>query len=647
MCGIAGIFSLSGRPIARAETRIRRMTDMLIHRGPDSQGIYVADSGLVALGNTRLAIVDPNCREPQPMISGDGGAVLSFNGEIYNHPEMRRHLGEKSVALRTHIDTEIVLEGIRRFGPGFLNKLDGMWAIAYHDIAEGSLMLSRDLMGERHIFYRVTGDELVFASEPGPIVADSPEALSIDYDAALSAIRFGGPPPGRSLVNGIRRMLPGHDLFARPGKGIEEKRRALLHPEKWFDFFNSEPSEKQIIERYEEILTRVCQNRVPTDVPYFSTLSGGIDSTLISLYASDFGKRKISTLFGQSTDKPAQKRPDELDEFAASKLTSTKIGSDHHHIHLDSNDSVAVLNRMAGDCFDGVMDTAPASFEMLAHKVRGEGAKVILISDGPDELVGGYTNDQRSFRMDRRKEQSPLRHGMLRAASASRVGRGLVRRLYGEELVASPFESASPFVFRPIHESFIPDYLEKLVPLDDLVRATSGHYGVEDEAYGHITRYLDPSQRRALSYAALSLPDMFNLRTDKAFLRASVESRLPWQAPEIVELMIATPTKWRFGNGDTTKLILRRIVEKHIGAAVSTRSKHGFSAHLWSRPNIYNQLGIDETLESCDLFSGGVFRKSAREKIFNGTPGYDAFKWALFTLAKTEESLKKAQQNRT
>lgn len=641
MCGIAGIFSLSGKPIPRARQRIARMTDMLTHRGPDFQGVYVADDGLAALGNTRLAIVDPACRERQPMISADGGGVLSFNGEIYNHLAMRRQLEQQSVALRTHIDTEIVLEGVRRFGLSFLEKFDGMWAFAYYDIAQRTLMLSRDLMGERHIFYKVSDDELVFASEPTPIVADCEDPLSIDYDAALTALRFGAPPPGRTLVKGIERVLPGRDLIAGPGRGVEQKRRAMLHPEKWFDFFKADPTEQQIIERYEDILSRVCQSRVPTDVPYFSTLSGGIDSTLISLYASDFGARKISTLFGQSTDKPPQKRADELDEYAASKLTSGKIGSDHHHIHLDGDASVGVLQRMAADGYDGVLDSGPASFEMLAHKVRGEGAKVILISDGPDELVGGYTNDQRSFRMDRRRAQSPLWHGLLKGASASRVGRGVVRRLAGEELVASPFETAKPFVFRPIHESFIPDYLEKLVPLGQIIEQTGGHYGVVDQAYAPIMADLDPSQLRALSYADRSLPDMFNLRTDKAFLRASVESRLPWQALEIVELMIATPTKWRFGDGGTTKRILRRLVEKHVGPAVSTRSKHGFSMPLWSRPKIYQQLGIDDTLAESDLFGGDIFRKSARQKILNNTQGYDAFKWPLFVLEKTQQTLQK------
>ena len=222
MCGITGIFSLSGKPVENAAVRIQAMTNMLVHRGPDYQGVYVSSDGLAALGNTRLAIVDPNCREPQPMISGDGGAVLTFNGEIYNHQNLRRELSEKHVPLRSNMDTEVVLEGIRNFSPSYIVRLDGMWAFAYYDEGERKLLLSRDLMGERHIYYRATNDELVFASEPTPIIADASEYLDFDRDCVLTAIRFNVPPPGRSLIKGIQRMLPGHDLIARTGAVMEE-----------------------------------------------------------------------------------------------------------------------------------------------------------------------------------------------------------------------------------------------------------------------------------------------------------------------------------------------------------------------------------------------------------------------------------------
>lgn len=645
MCGIAGIVSLTNTPIHDARRRIQRMTSMLFHRGPDYQGTYVSPDGFAALGNTRLAIVDPNCREAQPMVSGDGSAYITFNGEIYNYPAVRELLSQRNVPLRTHIDTESVLEGIRHFGRDFIHSLDGMWAFAYYDLKQRMLMLSRDLMGERHVYYRITKDEFIFASEPTPIVADSEEQLSLDPDIALSAIRFGAPPPGQSLITGIRRMLPGHDLIVEGG-AIREVRRTRLQPEKWFDFFRRAPSEAQVIELYEQILFKVCQARIPTEVPFICTLSGGIDSTLVSLFASDFGKRPIRTLFGQATDEAARNLPGELDEYSASQFTSARIRSDHQLIRLDANECVPSLERMAADCFDGVMDPAPASFERLAQHVRKDNAKVLIISDGPDELLGGYRNDLRLHRIDTLRERNRALYEALRLGSATRFGRRVMGRLgLGSHLI-SPYEAIDPLVFRPMNESYIPDLLGRFFPLERILRVTSGHYGTLDAAYAEVAGHLDLSQRRALSYASRSLPDQFNLRTDKAFLRASVEGRLPLQAPELVELMVATPSQYRFGEGTTTKHLLRRIVDKHLGPQIASRSKHGFSIALWNRPKIYAQLGIAETLANSSVFEDFGVLPGIREQILANTDGYRLMQWPLYVLARTSESLKRYNAER-
>jgi asparagine synthase (glutamine-hydrolysing) len=640
MCGIAGVFSLTGEPVRNVRNRTQQMIKMLDHRGPDDQGVYVSDDGLVGLGNNRLAITDPNCKEPLPMVSSDGRAALTFNGEIYNHRDLRENLLNKSTTFKTHIDTEIVLEGIRNRGLGFQDELDGIWAFAYYDSIKKSIVLSRDLMGERHLFYRLTDTELIFASEPAPIIADSSKPLSFDYSDALTAIRFCAPAPGRSLIGDIQRLLPGHQLIASPGEPAKLERRAKLHPEKWFDFFAANPTEQEIIAKYEEVLHKVCRDRVPDEVPFFSTLSGGIDSGLISLFASDFGNQKIKTLFGQSTEKPGKNLPDELDEFSASLITAKTIGSDHHRIRLDSNECVSVLLRMASDCFDGILDVGPASFEMLAHKVRQEDAKVILISDGPDELIGGYPHELNLFNMEQRRKNSPGWHRMLKIASSTRIGRGLVRQVGGDGYVVVPTESNDPRVFRPIHESFIPDHLKKIFPIEEINSVSSGQYGVVNSVYNSIVDELDPPQYRALSYADRSIPDMFCLRTDKAFMRASVESRSPFLAPEIVELMIATPTRCRYSNGNSTKSILRKIVEKRIGPEISSRSKHGFSAPLWSRPEIYSKLQIDETLAESSIFSDMPFHDGARDQILKNKPGLSSFKWPIYVLTKTQEKLK-------
>ncbi len=638
MCGIAGIFSLSKRPIERAEERVGRMTELLRHRGPDSQGVYVSPDRVIALGNTRLAIVDPGCAVTQPIESLDGGAVLSFNGEIYNHSDLRAHLADKGIRFRTRMDTEVLLEGLRLEGTSFLDRVDGMWAFGYYDCRARRLFLSRDLLGERHVFYRIEGDELIFASEVKPILADAGRPFDTDFAALVTALRYHSAPPGKTLVAGVRRILPGHLLIADTRAGVEERRYRRLHPEKWFDFFRSEPELGEVVDRFGEILHRVVPPRIPQEVPYFSTLSGGLDSTLICVFASDFGTRQIATLYGQSTEVPPQATPDELDEYAASQFTAAKLGTKHHFARLNDDDCVPVLLDLAANGFDGLIDDGTASFGMLAHAIRARGAKVMLISDGPDELLGGYLVDQRAYRRDLIEQRSPLKYLCLKQMSSVKTGRRILRRLKHPELVVPSETADGSTVSCPVHEAFNADFLDRIIDRE-WIEATAGHYTATDSVYADILPDMDNTQRRALAYAANSLPDMFNLRTDKAFLRASVECRVPYQAPEVVEFALAAPAKFRFAEGGTTKFLMRQMVERHVGPEISTRAKHGFSAPLFNRPDVNQAMRFEEVIGDTPLFRNLPFKPDARGVVLN--PKFRKLRWPFFVLARTHEKLQK------
>ena len=565
MCGIAGIFNTQGRPVDNAQERISRMTRMLVHRGPDSQDIYRSPDGICALGYTRLAIVDPTNHIAQPLKTSNGEAVISFNGEIYNYLEVRERLIGQGVPFRTRMDTEGLLEGLYREGEQFLQRLDGMWAFAYYDAPKRSLLLSRDLMGERHIFYhldRETGD-FVFASEVAPILADRRKIFSLDQEALVTALRFSAAPPGRTLLKEIRRLLPGHSLRLEIGAPTDEYRYRKLHPEKWFDFFARGPSLDEVIETWGQIFYRACARRLPLDVPFISTLSGGIDSSLICAFASDFGKKKIRTLYGESSDTPRQARPDEFDEFTASQFTSEKFHTDHLYTKTNSIECVSVLHTLAENGFDGSIGLGTSFFQMLAHRVREEGLKVILISDGPDELLGGYPIDKRSYAIDQRRSQHPINYNLSRFISSCKGGQPLLRVLGKEDWIVRREISYNPFRFIPIHSSISPELLHFIAP-PDLVASSAQYYGTIDPVYNDILPEMDYTQWRALSYATQSLPDHFNLRSDKAFMSASVECRLPYQAPEMVEFMIAAPASVRFGDGTMTKYLLRKIVERRV-----------------------------------------------------------------------------------
>ena len=639
MCGIAGIFNIRGQPVANARERILQMTKMLTHRGPDSQDIYCSPDNGCALGYTRLAIVDPTNITKQPLETSDGKAVLSFNGEIYNYLEVRERLEKKGVHFKTRMDTEVLLEGLYREGEQFLDALDGMWAFAYYDVPHRRLFLSRDLMGERHIFYRLDKErcEFIFASEVAPILADGEQSFVFDQEAVVTALRFFAAPPGRTLLKGIQRMHAGHSIRLEAGSPMNEYRYRKLHPEKWFDFFSRTPSLDAVIEQFETMFHKACVRRIPLDVPFASTLSGGLDSTLICAFASDLGKRRITTLYGESSDALRQQRIDELDEYSASKFTSAKFNTNHLYIKMNDEGCVPVLQHIAENGFDGSIDPGIAPFEMLARHTRANDRKVILISDGPDEFLGGYPVDRRAYTMDCLKAAHPLRHHALRMLSKTSAGTRALQMLGYGQFRVSPFTSYHPFRFIPVHESTSGEALRNVVP-EEYVQATSRHYGTIDPVYREILPYLDYTQMRALSYASQSLPDHFNLRTDKAFLHASVECRLPYQAPEMAEFLIAMPARFRFGDGRETKHLLRKIVERRVGPEIAHRSKYGFSVPLLHTPIVRDAMRLEETLRSTSLFDAVPFREGAREFILRN--GNEKLRWPFFVLAKTYDRLR-------
>ena len=644
MCGLTGIFSLTGKPIDDAESRIGRMTALLNHRGPDAQGVFVSEDRLVALGNTRLAITDPTAPIELPLRTHDDKAVLTFNGEIYDFLELRREFEGRGIRFRHRTDTEVLLEGLGLEGEDLLRRLDGMWAFAYYDFADRRLLLSRDVLGERHLFYRVVDDELVFASEPLPILVDRGRSEEVDFEGLATALQYYSAPPGRTLVKGLRRLRPGHNLIATVGGGWREYPYRRLHPEKYLDYFRREPSLDEVTDTFEEIMFRVTQRRLPPDVPFISTLSGGLDSALVCIFASHMGRKEINTLYAQSTETPARNLPDELDEYEASKVTSAKLGTLHKHIHINNDDSVPVLHRLAANGFDGLIDPGTAPFEMLAWQVRREKTKVMLISDGPDELVGGYMVDRRAWEIDRIRSNQPIRYHVMRLLCSTRFGRRVLRRLRRQDMMLPPDVSYSPFHFVPIHQAMGQDDLVKILTTDQ-IRAGSRHYGVMDQAYNEILPELDFTQFRALSYAAISLPDMFNLRTDKAFLRASVECRLPFQAPEMAEFLIALPAEMRFGDGNTTKFLMRKIVERRIGAEVAGRSKHGFSASLYATPRVRAAMNFEEVIAGSTIFDDLPFLPGAREAVLN--PGkIGKLRWPFFVLSRTYEQLRTGRYDR-
>tara|TARA_Y100000817_G_scaffold300524_1_gene279627 strand:- start:1202 stop:2944 length:1743 start_codon:yes stop_codon:yes gene_type:complete len=576
------------------------MADLLQHRGPDCTDFHIDSNNQFAFANTRLAISDPDSQITQPWTSPDRKFVLTFNGEIYNDLHLRNDLISKGSTFHSNQDTEVLFNGLVRKGPDFLNDIDGMWAFAFYNANDDSLILSRDVLGERQLFYYINGNEIIFASEIPPLLHSIQKIMSLDTDQIMHSLRFGAPQPGETLISGIKKLNPGHILKVKNGE-INTYRFTKLRPEVWFDFFESNPDQISVENKFSELFSEVCLRRVPRDIPYISTLSAGIDSTLVSLYSSNFGNTHIDTLFASSHEDDLKSvEYASLNDKDASLKIASQINSNHHIVNLDTIDSVEVLRNVASNSFDGMLEEGTAAFQMLGIRGRELGVKVMLISDGPDEFLAGYNHDA-----------------------------NLIRENYKGDKLA--------FDFPTNHETNNNEIMSFMFPEYDSNRLTS-YFGKIDKCYESILGFLDTSQLIALSYASYSIPDYNNLRSDRGFMAASIESRSPFLAPQMVEFLIALPHRFRIDQKYSSKAILRNIVDKKLGSYVSNRPKKGFSEPLWYNSDLKDALKFDEVISDPQTLQILPFSKSFKEKPYSKP--FHKIRWSMYALAKMHDNLK-------
>ena len=639
MCGISGIISLNGRPIPHAEKRINRMNELLKHRGPDAQGYFISKDNLVALGNTRLAIVDATNNFKVPMQSLNQRQVITFNGEIYNFQKLKSNLEKKGIVFNTNSDTEVLLNGLKNEGENFLQKLDGFWSFAYYDESKKEVLMSRDLLGEKSLFYYKSKNEFIFASEINPILEIAEEGFEVDTGSIVSCFRYRAAPPKKTLVKDVHRIEAGYGFKISPKENkLQYKRFRKLQLEKWIDFFNSNPSEDSVKEKLEELIYKSCVRRVPSEVHFLSTLSGGIDSSLMNLYSSHFGKNTVHTLFGKNNPDEVA-RGDDLTEFDASTYVSKKLGSKHHTFTMYGDKVVSLYREQAANSFDGIFCEGSVHYRQLALETNRLGGKVLLLSDGPDELLSGYNVDISAMQLNDFFMKKPILSKICLNLCSSALCRKMLPSNLSRQITNWSHLSNFPFSFRPYHGGTTPDVLKTLFQ-DKEIQKTDNFYGTYHEDYADIAKYLSIPQKMALAYATTTMPDYFNLRSDRGAMRHSVETRLPMQNIELAEFMIATPEKYRFSkNKNHGKEILRTLAQKYIGKKISSRSKYGFAIPTWMIKKFYKNFEFQETIEQSNILQLHPFKKKAKKFFMNPREG--RHQWMAFCLIMVKDRLKK------
>ena len=631
MCGISGIISLDGSPIKSLEKRIEVMTDCLHHRGPDQSGIYLSSKKNFGFSNNRLSIVSPDENLILPFTK-DQKNFLSFNGEIYNYKEIRNFLKKDLINFTTSTDTEVLYEFLKKFKNENLDKVNGMWSFAYYNEDQHHLMLSRDLLGERHLFYTIEKNELIFSSEPKPILLASLEKHELDFDSIITSWKFNSSAPGKTLVKNLNRLKPGTNLIFKDNE-INFKKFQKLRPEKWLNFFKKKPSINEVDKEFERLLYDEINLRLPKEVIFSTPLSGGIDSTiLINVIKKTI--KNLKTFYAVSNKQQEQekdKNRDDMTEVSFSEYLSKKLKTDHEVVKLINNSSDIELKEASKNCYDGCVDFGVVNYSMVSKYVNRKNGKVIMFAEGPDELLGGYYADIDSHKIDnifskRKYLAFFLKHKLLKKL--------VIKFLKLKKNIEFEF-NYEPFYTRVNHLVCPNNFLKTIIEKLNLNKFYD--YGVIDSEYNDIFSKLDNSQKRALIYATKTLPDMFNLRTDKGFMKHSVEVRLPYQAVSLVEFFIAMPSKYRFKK-DLGKYYLRKYAKKNIDEIVSKAPKHGMGTALWQDPKIKNTLNMEETIKQTDFFSFFPFKKNIKEVLLNKDT-HPANLWTAYSLINTFDEL--------
>jgi asparagine synthase (glutamine-hydrolysing) len=569
------------------------MSEAIAHRGPDAVGAWrgPGDPPRVRLGHRRLSIIDLSDAANQPFVKD--GLALVFCGEIYNYRELKAELRAGGTSFRTDSDTEVLLEAWRRWGPGSLRRLRGMFAFALFDERQGTLTLARDHFGIKPLFYTATGGGLAFASELKglrPLLGDRP---AIDHTAVVASLMYYWIPEDHCVYEGVHKLPPGSWLQVGP-----DGRRRL---ERFFDPQTelAEPSGRQVdVEELRRVLEDSVAAHLVADVPISTFLSGGLDSSLITVLAAQ-RNRDIDcyTISFRPEDRRLEAMPDDLSY--ARKLAG-QHGITLHEVEI-APDVADLLPRMVQALDEPIGDAAAINSYLICHAAREAGVKVLLSGMGADELFGGYRKHYAGLLAARyRRLPGVLRHQVV-APVVDRLPVAGRRRGYPAARWAKRFVAFADLpeeaAFRRSYTHYDVGELHQLLDpelwprVDQLVDEHAAVYN-EGPAGDQVNRMCYTDTRLFLTGLNLAY-------TDRASMAASTEVRVPFVDKEVAAAAFAIPGSAKIV-GRERKAILKQAAEAWLPKEIVYRPKGLFSAPLraWIRRDLSDMVE--------DLVAGGT-----------------------------------------
>jgi asparagine synthase (glutamine-hydrolysing) len=557
MCGICGVLSL-GPSAAVDPEAVRAMTARLAHRGPDADGFYLRDG--VGLGFRRLSIVDLQTGD-QPMANEDESVWLIFNGEIYNHLDHRPWLEARGHRYRSRADSEVILHLYEEYGPDCVHHLRGMFAFALWDERRQRLLLARDRLGVKPLYYAQRDQTLVFGSEIKALLAHPALESRLNERALELYLTFAATPAPQTLFEGVKKLPPGHRLVVEGGRGRVERYWAPL-PDPLERGVRRAPEE--YVERVEALVRESIRLRMMSDVPYGAFLSGGVDSSLNVALMAELADRPVST-FSVAIEGDAAS-----DELLDARQVAERYGTQHHEVVIGERDFAQSWPRLAWHQDEPLADPVCVPLDFLARSARCSGTKVIQVGEGSDELFAGYTGYaffadffERVWRPFRRLP-APVRQAALGLAPLLSLDRAdvLERAANGGELYWGGAVAFYPSHARRLLGQHVAEGGEQVKQL----------YADVDHAVPAATQL----ERMIGIELRQRLPELLLMRVDKVTMASSIEARVPYLDHRLVELALAIPAEVKYRDG-VTKWVLKQVaLRAGLPPALVNRRKRGF-----------------------------------------------------------------------
>ncbi|PYS36719.1 MAG: asparagine synthase (glutamine-hydrolyzing) [Acidobacteria bacterium] len=607
MCGIAGLFSLRGKPVS--EDEVQAMCDAMVHRGPNDDGYYAAPE--VVLGMRRLSIIDV-AGGHQPVHNEDGSVWVVFNGEIYNFTGLRGLLERQGHRFYTSTDTEVIVHLYEQYGESCVDKMRGMFAFALWDERRKTLVLARDRLGIKPLFYTVVDGRLAFGSELKAVLQLPELGRRLNWSSVNHLFSAMCTPSSESIIEGVHKLKPGHILTASARHGVQVRQY-------WDVEFDPDygKSEQYFIERLRDLLEDSVRLRLISDVPLGAFLSGGIDSSSVVATMARLSSGPVKTFSIGFPD-------EDYDELKYARQVAQKFGTDHHELVIDPN-VLTLIDDLAWYLDEPFGDSSAIPTYMVS-KLAAEHVTVVLSGDGGDELFAGY---DRYIKEQNERLLAKIPYPIRKVAgfAGSLLPEGIKGRNFLRHLA---FDGADR-------------YFDANILFRDFEKASL----FEADAY-EVIRTEDPRGiwrcfvqngnlhwLSSLQYMDIKnyLPNDILTKVDRMSMAHSIEARVPLLDHKFVEFAATIPPELKL-NGKTSKYIFKKAMEGILPNEILYRPKRGFAIPLgrWFRGQLSSY--VRDLLLSRTSRQRGIFRKPYIERLIEmndrGRP-LDLQLWTLIT----------------